>query len=56
MDDEFSQSTRHNFLRGPKAKLAQAGVFWVTDDDVIEDFDFEKLPGAYQIISPGCMR
>ena len=31
------------------AKLAQAGVFGVAHYDMVEDFDFEKLPGAYQV-------
>jgi hypothetical protein len=33
------------------AKLAQTGVCWVSDNHVIEDFDFEKLSGAYQVAS-----
>jgi hypothetical protein len=40
--------TRHN---SRYAKLAQGSVFGVSDDDVIEDFDFEKLTSADEVAS-----
>ena len=47
----ITPSTRHYQLHGTISELAQGGVFGVSDDDVIEDFDFQKLAGAYQVAS-----
>lgn len=36
-------------LDGKIAKLAETGVIRSADNDVVKDFDFQKLSGAYQV-------
>jgi hypothetical protein len=31
------------------AKTAKTGMIWISDDDVVENFDFEKLTGSNEV-------
>ena len=32
-----------------ETKTAKTGMIWISNDDVVEDFDFEKLTGSNEV-------
>src|SRR2546422_5991230 len=48
---EITPLTRHYPSHGKITKTAKTDVVWISNDDVVEDFDFEKLAGSDEIAS-----
>ena len=47
----IASTTRHNQLHGTITKTAKTVMVRIAHDDVVEDFDFEKLAGSDEIAS-----